>query len=604
MKFKRVIYPTLILVFVFCLCLAPSAPKTRAQDGGSSRDVIPPTTYITEDQAHARLFTYNNAIFTNISATNQNISPEVNAVAWNGSYWAMAARGRLWRYNGTAVTEVLTPDPVTPAENIYPYAAIASNAGGDWLAGTLTGRGMFYNGTDAPSAYKLANSNLTAEVDGNPATTTFPVADGTKFKTNDVVQVGTEYCLVESVAGNNLTVMRGYNPMTGGSDPSQSVPHPGWLGDDINVRVAFADIVSVDWDVAHSRWIVAGLTPNFSTHLFATLANNTSTDLGLIGVSQARGDYRVGDYSYYLVGGQTNGGTTSKLYAMNGSDVFTGDLSGTVIPNMDQNVTVVTGGTSNWLVGGQGTNTVAGHLLYSVSETGGAFTGAAITAPADLISITAIGYGGGNNWLVAGTNSAGMARLYSYNAGTFSDLTAHMQEDTQAAITTINSIVWNGSYWLIGGAGEFNVGPDVGGSVAAPDSEGQPGDDAKVAFTGGTVDHDSSVRVSEVSGTAGITSDTTLESIGLTYDFTCQDLLTNSLVTQFDKSVTIDLSYDPAQLGGNSESSLTIAYYDAASGKWTAAPSTVDTTNKVITATVNHFTQFGVFSSELPYTGN
>jgi hypothetical protein len=601
MKIKRVIYSTLVLVFIFGLCLAPSTLKTRAEFGGSSRDVIPPTTYITEDQAHARLFRYNGAAFTNISAANQNISPEVNAVAWNGSYWAMAARGRLWRYNGTDVTEVLTPDPgPTPENNIYPYVAIASNgAGGDWLAGTLTGRGMFYDGTNIPSAYLLANSNLTADVDGNPATTTFPVADGSKFKKDDVVQVGTEYCLVDSVAGNNLTVVRGYNPTTGGSDPSQSVPHPGWPGDDINVRVAFADIVSVDWDGDHGRWIVAGLTPNFSTHLFATLANNTSTDLGLTGVSQARGDYRVGNYSYYLVGGQTNGGTTSKLYSYDNHATLT-NITGQ-IPNMDQSVTVITGGTSNWLVGGQGTNIVAGHLLYNISETGGVFTGTAITAPAELTSVTAIGYGGGNNWLIGGNGAGKGALLYSYNSAThvFVDLTANMQTETQAAITTINSIVWNGSYWLIGGAGEFNVSSDVGGSVMSTDES------AKVAFPDGAVDGDSSVRVGKVGELGSVNQQTTgLKSIGSTYDFTCQDLLTNSLVAQFDKSVTINLSYDPAQLGGNSESSLTISYYDASSGKWVAVPSTIDTTNKIITATVNHFTQFGVFSNELPYTGD
>ncbi|MCX6811520.1 MAG: hypothetical protein NT039_02415 [Candidatus Berkelbacteria bacterium] len=609
MKIKRVIYPILALVSVFCLCLAPSALKTRAQDGGgSSRDVIPPTTYITGDQAHARLFKYNNAIFTNISAANQNISPEVNAVAWNDSYWAMVARGRLWRSdNGIDVTEVLTPDPVTPSNNIYPYVAIASNGAlGKWLAGTLMGRGMYYDGINTPSAYHLSNSDLTAEVDNT--TVTFPVQDGTKFKHNDVVQVSMEYCLVDSVAGNDLTVVRGYNPMTGGSDPSQAFPHPGWDGD-INVRVAFADIVSVDWDGNNGRWIIGALTPDFSTHLFATDATGLSTDLtdpDLPGISNLKGDYRVvGGLPYYLVGGKTLDGTASKLYTYNDITTFT-DITDQ-IPNMNQGVTVITGGTNNWLVGGQGSDIVAGHLLYSVSESEGVFTETPITVPAGptgLASVTAIGYGGGNNWLIGGTDSAGMARLYSYNAGTFSDLTAHMQEETQAAITTINSIAWNGSYWLIGGAGEFNVSPDVGGSVAAPDpdNEGQPGNDAKVAFTGGTVDHDSSVRVNEVS--AGIASDASLKPVGSTYDFTCQDLLTNSLVAQFDKSVTINLSYDPTQLGDKPESSLTIAYYDAASGKWMAASSTVDTTNKIVTATVNHFTQFGVFSSELPYTGN
>jgi hypothetical protein len=443
----------IILTMAFCFNLGLSIPKARAEDVDNSRDVIPPTTYITEDQAHSRLFSYNGTTFTNISTASQNISPEVNALAWNESYWAMAARGRLWRYDGTTVTEVLTPDPgPTPQDNIYPYAAIGSNgAGGEWLAGTLTGRCMYYNGTDTPSAYFLANSQLTANVDDNPATTTLPVLAGARFKAGDVVQVGMEFCLVESVLGNDLTVQRGYN----------STPIEMHWTDQV-VSVVCADTVSIDWDGVNSRWLVGGLTPDFSTHLFATSANNTSTDLGLTGVGSLKGDYRVGDYSYYLVGGQTPDGTASKLYSYDNNITFA-DITNQ-IPNMNQSVTVITGGGSNWLVGGEGTN-----ILYSISEAGGTFTGTPITTPTELTSVTAIGYASGNNWLIGGKNSVGMAQLYNYNGSTFTDLTAEMQGDTQAAISTINTIVWNNSYWLIGGAGLFNVGPDNGGSVMSTD---------------------------------------------------------------------------------------------------------------------------------------
>jgi len=391
--------------------------------------------------------------------------------------------------------------------------------------------------------------------------------------------------------------------MTGGQDPSQAFPHLGWPGDIIDVRIAFADIVSVDWDGApHNRWIVAGHTPDLSTHLFATAAPDNSTDLGLTGVTQARGDYRFGDYSYYLVGGFEAGANISKLYAMDASDVFTSDLAATVIPNMNLNVTVVTGGTLNWLIGGEGSNFPV-KVLYRVSEAGGIFTGTPITTPPELRAITAIGYNNdGNNWLIAGTDN-GKAQLYSYDGSTtLLDLTSQMQTETQAAITTINSIVWNGSYWLIGGAGEFNVSPDVGGSVAAPDKEGQPGNDAKVAFTGGTVAHDSLVRVSEASE---IASDTSLKSAGTVYDFICQDLVSNNSVIQFNKPATINLSYDSTKLGDTPESSLSLYYYDGATEKWIpVSGSTIDTASKTITAEVNHFTKFGVFAAaELPQTG-
>jgi hypothetical protein len=113
---KKIFHATLlgILLFTFCSGLDYSTLNTQAEEGGSSssRDVVSPTTYVTEDQAHARLFSYDGTNFTNISAANQNISPEVNAIAWNDAdnYWAIVARGRLWTYNGTAVSEIIDPD--------------------------------------------------------------------------------------------------------------------------------------------------------------------------------------------------------------------------------------------------------------------------------------------------------------------------------------------------------------------------------------------------------------------------------------------------------------------------------------------------------------
>lgn len=591
-KRESLVTPCITLAVILAVLMTYVAV---ADDSGNSRDVIPPTTYITGDQAHARLFKYDDSNFTNISAANQNISPEVNAIAWNGLYWAMAARGRLWTYNGTAVTEVITPTPATPSDSIYPYAAIGSNGeGGDWLAGTLTGRGMYYDGANTPSAYLLSHSPLTSDVDNSVVT--FPVQDGTKFNAGDVVQVGMEYCLVQNVLGNDLTVERGFNPMTGSADPTQAVPHPGWPGDDIDVRVAFADIISVDWDSAHGRWIVSGPTPDFSTHLFATSSSERSTDLGLTGVTKARGDYRTGDYSYYLVGGQANGGSTSKLYSYDNGTTFT-DITAE-IPNMELAVTIVTGGASNWLIGGQGTN-----ILYSISEAATVFTGTPVsTATTTLVSVTAIGYGGGNTWLVAGKDSDGKARLYSYIGGTFTDLTSKMQTETQAAITTINSIVWNGTYWLIGGAGEYNVGPDVGGSVKSTD------DAANAVFTGGDVDGDSSVRVGDMLDilTAEGQTPSGWTALSSSYNYTCLNLVTNTVVTLFNETVTISITYDPAQLGNIPVMRLSLYYYDPVVGTWVLVPSVVDTVNHVITANVNHFSEFQVFDDpnrQMPNTG-
>lgn len=566
------------LVVAFCFSLSLQTPQTQAEDGGSVRDVIPPTTYITEDQAHARLFTYNDSDFTNISAANQDISPEVNAITWNNTdgYWAIVARGRLWIYDST-VHEILGTNPYdTPEGNIYPYVDIASNGSHGLLAGALTGRGMSYDGTSV-SSYNLANTKLTSDV--SASTTTFPVQDGTKFQADDIIQVGMENCLVETVVGNNLTVTRGYAN-------SETALH----GTGEDVSIAIADIVSVDWDTSNSRWIVAALAPDNSTHLYVTSANNSSTDLGLTGVTKARGDYRVGDTSYYLVGGENNNSTASKLYSYDNSSTLT-DITGQ-IPNMSEGVRVITGGTSDWMIGGEGTN-----ILYRISETEGSFSGSYIGVPTALTSVTAIGYQGDNKWLIGGKDSEGNALLYSYNYNTetFVDLTTKMQTDTQAAITTINSIVWNGSIWLIGGAGLFNVGPENGGSVMSTD------ENAKVAFTGGSVEHDSSVRVSVTTDTI---TDNSLKSASAAYDFTAQDLVANESVTQFSKSATISLSYNPTTLGDIPESNLSVYYYNETTKQWVQVSGTVDTSNNVITAEVDHFTKFGVFASNsLPYTG-
>jgi len=578
MKKLMSIVLVIILAIAFCFSLNTPISKTQAEEGSNARDVIPPTTYITEDQAHARLFTYDNSDFTNISATNQDISPEVNAITWNStdSYWAIVARGRLWIYD-TTVHEILGTNPYdTPEGNIYPYVDIASSGSHDLLAGALTGRGMAYDGSST-SAYNLANTKLTSDI--NASTATLPVQDGTKFQADDIIQIGMENCLVENVVGNNLAVTRGY---------ANSDAELHGTGEDVSI--AIADIVSVDWDASNNRWIVAALAPDHTTHLFATSSNNNSTDLGLAGVSKARGDYRVTDTAYYLVGGENSDGTAPKLYSYDNNTTLT-DITDQ-IPNMGEGVRVITGGTSDWMVGGEGAN-----ILYRISETEGSFSGSYIGVPTALTSVTAIGYQDDNRWLIGGKDSEGKALLYSYDHSTetFVDLTAKMQADTQVAITTINSIVWNGSTWLIGGAGLFNVSPESGGSVMSTDKN------AKVAFTSETVEHDSSVRVSEA---VDIAPNSSLRSASTVYDFTAQDLVANESTTQFSKSATISIGFDPSALGDIPESNLSIYYYNETTKQWVQVSGTVNTVNNVVTAEINHFTKFGIFASNrLPYTG-
>ena len=62
----------------------------------------------------------------------------------------------------------------------------------------------------------------------------------------------------------------------------------------------------------------------------------------------------------------------------------------------------------------------------------------------------------------------------------------------------------------------------------------------------------------------------------------------------FAKDVTVTISYKNANLNGISESSLTLAWYDPATGQWIAVNSTVDTNKKWITAKVRHFTEYTI----------
>jgi hypothetical protein len=405
-----------------------------------------------------------------------------------------------------------------------------------------------------------------------------------------------------------------------GSYPYYDVAWNGvyWLGgslmgsaveyDGVSTAIAYplqpaggADVMTTDWNATDEDWVLGVFGEGFYVHLISYPGTvGATTDLGMpAGINGGfAGDYRNGDNSYYLAGGANvtmdgNGNITSsqsQLYSYNGA-AFVDQNS--LIPDLNTRITAITGGTGYWLVGGEGNKP-----LYKVEESEG-FSGTALNTPAELTSVKSIGWAGGDNWLIGGyyTDAAGTSvKLYSYNGVTFTDLTANMQNAIQSYISDINSISWNGAYWLIGGAGLYNVGPDNGGSVMSTDKS------AKVAFTGDTVAHDSLVGIIETNTT---NPDTSVKSVGSVYDFTCQDLVIDNSVTQFDKSVTINLSYDPTELGDSPENLLSIYYYDEVTGQWVpVSGGTIDTVNKTIAAEVNHFTKFGVFAvAELPQTG-
>ena len=72
-----------------------------------------------------------------------------------------------------------------------------------------------------------------------------------------------------------------------------------------------------------------------------------------------------------------------------------------------------------------------------------------------------------------------------------------------------------------------------------------------------------------------------------------------SAVTTFQGDVTISFTYTDAQVAGLTLSSLEIYYYDTTTSAWVALPTIVDSSTKTVTGTVNHFTTFALFGSQV-----
>jgi hypothetical protein len=66
------------------------------------------------------------------------------------------------------------------------------------------------------------------------------------------------------------------------------------------------------------------------------------------------------------------------------------------------------------------------------------------------------------------------------------------------------------------------------------------------------------------------------------------------LLTSFDENLTIEIQYDPAQLGSWLERNLLVVYWDTDEQDWLPLPTIVDDVEHVILAETNHFTDFGL----------
>jgi hypothetical protein len=70
--------------------------------------------------------------------------------------------------------------------------------------------------------------------------------------------------------------------------------------------------------------------------------------------------------------------------------------------------------------------------------------------------------------------------------------------------------------------------------------------------------------------------------------------ITNSLNLQPEKTITITVNYRDADIAGLDVSKIALCRYDPINKLWIPLPTTVDTVNKVITATTNHLSVFVV----------
>ncbi|MBE7519152.1 MAG: hypothetical protein HS107_07875 [Thermoflexaceae bacterium] len=79
----------------------------------------------------------------------------------------------------------------------------------------------------------------------------------------------------------------------------------------------------------------------------------------------------------------------------------------------------------------------------------------------------------------------------------------------------------------------------------------------------------------------------------LAFDFIAHDRK-GAEVRRFDKPVDIVIRYGGVPLGSVDDNDLTIVYFNPDSTAWEDVPSTVDSSAKTVTASVEHFSKFGV----------
>lgn len=151
----------------------------------------------------------------------------------------------------------------------------------------------------------------------------------------------------------------------------------------------------------------------------------------------------------------------------------------------------------------------------------------------------------------------------------------------------------NGVYqYVVEGSSTDYVTSGSGGDVSSPDRR------AKASFPPGSVDQDTEVTITPAS------SPPTGDRYGsYIFDMTAVISGTTDPVTSFDPVYTLVVRYTDSLRGGAIEDTLGLYWWDESASEWVLeSSSTLDTTSKRVTATVDHMTYFGLLGdSNLVY---
>jgi hypothetical protein len=199
----------------------------------------------------------------------------------------------------------------------------------------------------------------------------------------------------------------------------------------------------------------------FPRLLQISLSNHTVRKLNPVG---GEGTVWSGDSngSDWLISGwgtdDKSGSPNPYLYVFNGTNALSDTVEDAAEAEWNGgDVFSVSSNTSEWFLSGMGSGILGTVSSYPTNHlSAGLFNGTTFTdlsseLPQQMDGILYANAFGNNEWLVGG-GFLGDGVLFSFNGTSFSDLTAQISYSVPE-FSSIQSIGWNGHYWLIGGTG-------------------------------------------------------------------------------------------------------------------------------------------------------